>query len=374
LNEGAPVQFGVNFFPSVGPAEMPAARYWQEALDLAAHADGLGYHHVRAVEHYFEPYGGYSPSPIVFLAAAAQRTKRARLITGAVLPVFNHPLKLAGEIGMLDAISGGRLEVGFARAFLPHEFDRFGRSLDESRARFDEGVAQVRRLLAEENVTEEGRFHRYRNVTSLPRPTQRPAPPFWIAASATAETFVAAGRAGYAIMCIPLAAAKMSELIGQYREAWRAAGHAGHGRVMLAFSMCCMPTSGEAVAAYRARIDGYMAALAAAASGWTAGIASKDYAGYDKMVAAIKAETFDSQRAKGTCWAGSPAELRAMIADYRRKVPFEVASLQVNQHGLPLEEARRSLALFAAEVMPHFAASATPPSSSAADRARGAAP
>jgi alkanesulfonate monooxygenase SsuD/methylene tetrahydromethanopterin reductase-like flavin-dependent oxidoreductase (luciferase family) len=350
------MQFGVNFFPSIGPAEMPAARYWSEALDLAEHADTLGYHHVRTVEHYFEPYGGYSPNPIVFLAAAAQRTRRLRLITGAVLPVFNHPLKLAGEIGMLDALSGGRLEVGFARAFLPHEFERFGRSLDESRARFDEGVAQVRRLLTEENVTAEGRFHRFKNVTSLPRPTQLPAPPFWIAASTTAETFAAAGRDGHAIMCIPLASAKMAELIGQYREAWRAAGHRGEGRVMLAFSMCCMPTAAETIAAYRTRIDSYMAALAAAASGWSTGTASKDYAGYDKMVAAIKAETFDSQRAKGTCWAGSPGEIRAMIAEYAHAVPFEVASLQVNQHGMPLDQAKRSLELFADEVMPHFTA------------------
>ena len=48
-----------------------------------------------------------------------------RLVTGAVVPAFNNPLKLAGEIGMLDAISGGRFDVGFARAFLPHEFRRF---------------------------------------------------------------------------------------------------------------------------------------------------------------------------------------------------------------------------------------------------------
>jgi alkanesulfonate monooxygenase SsuD/methylene tetrahydromethanopterin reductase-like flavin-dependent oxidoreductase (luciferase family) len=71
--------------------------------------------HVRTVEHYFNPYGGYSPNPIVFLTAAAMRSKKTRLITGAMLPVFKHPLKLAGEIGMLDAISCGRLEVGFAR-------------------------------------------------------------------------------------------------------------------------------------------------------------------------------------------------------------------------------------------------------------------
>ena len=42
---------------------------------------------------------------------------------------------------MLDAISNGRLEVGFARAFLPHEFTRFGVSLSESRARFEEAIA-----------------------------------------------------------------------------------------------------------------------------------------------------------------------------------------------------------------------------------------
>ena len=109
---------------------------------------------MRTVEHYFNAYGGYSPNPIVFLAAAAMRSAKARLVTGAVLPVFNNQLKLAGEIGMLDAISGGRLDVGFARAFLPHEFARFGISVNESRARFDEGVEQVRLLLAQENVEE----------------------------------------------------------------------------------------------------------------------------------------------------------------------------------------------------------------------------
>ena len=47
---------------------------------------------------------------------AAMRTAKARLITGAVLPVFNNPLKVAGELAMVDAISGGRLEAGFGRA------------------------------------------------------------------------------------------------------------------------------------------------------------------------------------------------------------------------------------------------------------------
>src|SRR5580700_5624422 len=233
------MDFGIQFFPDVGPAEKTGEDYWKEALDLVAICDELGYGHVRTVEHYFNAYGGYSPSPIVFLAAAAMRSAKARLITGAVLPVFNNPLKLAGEIGMLDAISGGRLEVGFARAFLPHEFARFGVSVNDSKARFAEGMEQVRQLLEHEQVASEGTFHRFPSTTSLPRPTQRPRPQFWIAAIATPESFENAGKLGHWIMAIPMAGGKMAELIGRYREAWRSAGHKGRGRVMLAFHMLC---------------------------------------------------------------------------------------------------------------------------------------
>src|SRR5215475_6798723 len=155
MTAGDAMQVGIQFFPDIGPKEKSARDYWQEALKLVALCDRYGYSHVRTVEHYFHPYGGYSPNPIVFLAAAAQATQRARLVTGAVLPAFNNPLKVAGELAMLDALSDGRLDAGFARAFLPHEFQRFKVPLDESRARFEEGVEQVRRLLEEENVSME---------------------------------------------------------------------------------------------------------------------------------------------------------------------------------------------------------------------------
>ncbi len=67
------MQFGVQFFPDVRPEEKSGETYFQEALDLAEEADRLGFSHIRIVEHYFHYYGGYSPNPIVFLAAAAQR-------------------------------------------------------------------------------------------------------------------------------------------------------------------------------------------------------------------------------------------------------------------------------------------------------------
>ena len=347
------MEFGIQFFPDVGPAEKSAEAYWTDALALVGECDGLGYTHVRTVEHYFNAYGGYSPNPIVFLAAAAMRSAKARLITGAVLPVFNNPLKLAGEIGMLDAISGGRLEVGFARAFLPHEFARFGVSVNESRARFDEGMAQVRLLLAEENVSAEGRFHSFKNVTSLPRPTQRPHPPFWVAALSTPESFAAAGTAGYFLMAIPFAGAKMRELLGLYRESWRAAGHPGRGRVMLAFHMFCAETRDEAVRIAREPLNRYLRSVVAAASDWTEGLNSQDYPNYDKIIATLAKETFDTQMAKGVAWIGTPREVTQSILAFNDEVGgFESASLQVNFNTIVREDALRSMRLFAREVMP----------------------
>lgn len=351
------MECGMQFFPDVGPDEKSAATYFDECLRLVDLADPHGWEHVRTVEHYFHPYGGYSPNPIVFLAAAAQRTKKARLVTGAVLPVFNNPLKLAGEIGMLDAISGGRLDVGFARAFLPHEFARFGVGVDESKARFAEGVQQVGLLLEGENVTSDGRFHRFRNTTSLPRPTQKPRPPFWVAALATPDSFVSAGRAGHSIMAIPMAGGKMAELIALYRDAWRSAGRAGHGRVMLAFHMFCHEDRNTAAEIAREPLNRYLRSLVEAASDWTAGMSSADYPGYDKIIDGLSKETFETQVASGSAWVGTPDDIIEQIAAFTERAgPFESASLQVNFNNLAYVHAERSVRLFSEKVMPRLKA------------------
>jgi alkanesulfonate monooxygenase SsuD/methylene tetrahydromethanopterin reductase-like flavin-dependent oxidoreductase (luciferase family) len=349
------MDFGMQFFPDVGPGDKSGQQYFAECLKLVERCDPLGWGHVRIVEHYFTPYGGYSPNPMLFLSAAARHTKKARLITGAVLPVFNHPLKLAGEIGMLDAISDGRLEVGFARAFLPHEFARFGVSVNESRVRFTEGMEQVRRLLEEENVTCEGQFHSFRNVTSLPRPTQKPRPPFWVAAIATPQSFIDTGKAGHAIMAIPMAGGAMKELIDLYRQAWREAGHPGNGRVMLAYHMFCHENRDTAWQMARDPLNRYLRSLVDAASDW-AGMQSKDYPGYDKIIDALSRETIDTQVKSGAAWIGTPDDIAKQIADYVDRVGgFESASLQVNFNTVPYEEADRSVRLFSEKVMPKFA-------------------
>jgi natural product biosynthesis luciferase-like monooxygenase protein len=347
------MEFGLQFFPDVGPEVKSGADYWADCLHLTSLADSLGYSHIRTVEHHFQPYGGYSPNPHVFLAAAAMLTKKARLVSGAVLPIFNNPLKIAGEIGMLDAISRGRLDSGFARAFLPIEFEIFGRAFDESKARFFEGVEQVRRLLEEENVTMEGQFHSFHNVTSLPRPTQKPRPPFWVAALITPESFSTTGENGYNIMAIPLTGGAMRDLIRRYRDGWKKGGHAGGGKVMLAHHLFCHEDDKTAFDIARAPLERYLKSIVGATKLWMGGASSNDYKGYDKVVAMLDQETLESQIEKSAAFVGSPSRLIEQIDAYQEITGgFEIASLQVNFNDLPREAAERSMRLFAEKVMP----------------------
>ncbi len=347
------MEFGVQFFPEVGPQEKAPSDYFRECLTIAEAAESLGFTHVRTVEHHFNPYGGYSPNPLLFLAAASQRTKKARLITGAIIAAFNHPLKVAGEIGMLDAICDGRLDVGFARAFLPHEFRKFGISPDESVARFQEAIDQIDLLLREENVTHHGRFHDIVETTTYPRPTQRPRPKFYIAASFTPDTFEYAGRNGHSLMSIPMAAAKLKELNQAYRRAWREAGHPGKGEVMFAFHMFVDEDGERARRIARPHIEAYFRSLLAASSDW-ASVRSPDYKDYDKKLERMKQQTMETLIENGGALIGSPDEIVATLRRLDEEIGFEHASLQVNFHTLPLEEAMRSMHLFAEKVMPQF--------------------
>jgi alkanesulfonate monooxygenase SsuD/methylene tetrahydromethanopterin reductase-like flavin-dependent oxidoreductase (luciferase family) len=256
---------------------------------------------------------------------------------------------------MLDALCDGRLDIGFARAFLPHEFARFGVKLDESRARFDEGVEQVRLLLEQENVTSEGRFHSFRSVTSLPRPTQQPRPPFYVAALATKESFERAGAAGHGVMAIPMAGGAMAELLGIYRDAWKRAGHAGRGTVMLAFHMFCHEDQATAERIAREPLNRYLQSLVAAASDWMSGATSADYPGYDKIIAMLARDDFDSQVAKCAAWVGTPQRILDTVATYRGQIgDFEIASLQVNFNDITLADAQASMRLFGEAVLPRL--------------------
>mgnify|MGYP003386635811 CR=1 FL=1 len=138
-------------------------------------------------------------------------------------------------------------------------------------------------------------------------------------------------------MGIPIAGGKMKELLDIYRDAWKAAGHPGQGRAMLAFFMFCHEDHDEALRIARPHVDNYFVSLCDAASGWTTGSTSNDYAHYDKIVETLRQENLDTQ------------------IDYNDQVGgFDDGSLQVNFTTLPADEAEISVRLFGEKVIPHF--------------------
>ncbi|MFB7876616.1 LLM class flavin-dependent oxidoreductase [Nocardia sp. NPDC056064] len=352
------MKFGINLFPTVGPADQAPVDYYDLALDLGVYAEELGYHHVKTVEHYFFDYGGYSPDPTTFLAALAARTTRIRLITGAVVPAFDHPIKLAARLAMLDNLSHGRLDVGVARGFLPEEFAAFDVSLDESRPRFDATVEAIRALWTGENVTVDNGFHTFGPVTLQPRPYQRPHPKILVATAITPESAERAGAAGYGLLLVPSInpREKVRDIIGRYRAAREAAGFdPDTGEVHLSYSSFLADDSatardlGEQFAAKNHR------ALAQAVAGWSTA-RSDQYTGYDKIVGRVASSDFASQLAADKTIVGTPAEVIDQIARIRDAFGEVTISLQAPPSTAPNDVIRRSLQLFAEEVLPKFSA------------------
>jgi alkanesulfonate monooxygenase SsuD/methylene tetrahydromethanopterin reductase-like flavin-dependent oxidoreductase (luciferase family) len=147
----------------------------------------------------------------------------------------------------------------------------------------------------------------------------------------------------------------MARLIMAYRTAWKDAGHPGNGRVMLAFHMFVHEEPGAAARIARGPLNRYIASLVDAASDWTAGTSSADYPGYDKIIAKLKGDSFESQVAEGSAFVGTPAEITEQIRTFvARSGPFEIASLQVNFNDLPVDLAETSMRLFAEAVAPLF--------------------
>ena len=350
------MEFGITLFPDVSPQEKSPAQWFAESFAIVERAEALGYTHVRSIEHHFTPYGGYSTSSLVMLAGLAARTKTMKLIAGAVIPAFNNPLKVAGELGMIDAMSNGRLMVGFGRGFLPHEFRRFGISRDESQERFREGIEQVALLLEGENVTSHGAFHAFEKTTTLPRPTQRRRPQFFVALNTTPSSYEYAGRNGHYIMSVPMVATQLCKNFEAYQKAWTAAGHPGRGKIFLAFHMFVDADGDRARTVARKHVEAYFHSLIEATAGLDTELSS-NYEGYEKKREQYAELNLEKLIANGGAWVGSPAEVRDQIARFSEAVGgFDFAALQVNFHTLPLEEAMRSIELFSTEVMPHFAA------------------
>ena len=200
-----------------------AVRTYAEHLEAWEELDRLGYDGVGFNEHHCSPYGLMN-SPNLMASAAAQRTKRLKLlIYGNLLPL-HEPLRLAEELAMLDCLSNGRIISGFARG-IPREYQVHNVPLDESRARFEEAYDIVTRAWTEDVFSYSGKFWSYKDVAIWPRPVQRPHPPIWIPIVGSKESIEFAGRHDIPITPGLAGGGLRNDIIRFYAKCLADAGH-----------------------------------------------------------------------------------------------------------------------------------------------------
>src|SRR5262249_33588378 len=115
------------------------SRQYEDRLKLTELYEWAGFYAYHIAEHHGTPLGS-APSPGLFLAAVAQRTRSLRLGPLAYPLGLYHPLRLIEEIRMLDVMSGGRLELGVGRGAPPYEAGFFGITPHTAPERFHEAL------------------------------------------------------------------------------------------------------------------------------------------------------------------------------------------------------------------------------------------
>ena len=324
---------------------------------LSELADQAGLAYVKMTEHYLHPYGGYCPSPLAFLAAVAARTRRIRLMTGCLLPVFHHPLQLAAETAMVDAISQGRLDVGFARAYLPYEFDAFGVPLDESRERFQATVETVLRLWTEESVTAHGPSFRFEAATSLPRPVQKPHPPVFVAAVSSPESFRWIGQKGMGLLITTgnASPAHVAEMANLYRHAFRPAPGSPRTEpeVVVSLPLYVGETEQRAAAEADYHLRRYYDVWGSAAKAWDQ-VESRAYYGYTGLARRLTQMIPERMRQASNAIVGSPERVAEQIEQMQETLRADALIWQIDFGAMPGERSRGSLVRFVEKVLPRL--------------------
>src|SRR5271169_4414181 len=129
-------------FDHIDRNALPLGEQYEQRLQLIEAYDRAGFHAYHLAEHHATPLG-MAPSPGVFLAAVAQRTRRLRFGPLVYTLSLHNPLRLIEEICMLDQMSGGRLDIGFGRGSSPIELEYYGVDAAEAQDIYAEALELI---------------------------------------------------------------------------------------------------------------------------------------------------------------------------------------------------------------------------------------
>jgi alkanesulfonate monooxygenase SsuD/methylene tetrahydromethanopterin reductase-like flavin-dependent oxidoreductase (luciferase family) len=194
---------------------IPEKQAFEELIEQILLTEQLGFDDAWFAEHHHSDYGMLA-SPNLIIASLAHRTKRLRMGNLVNVLPLTEPMRLAEECGMLDILTGGRLNVGLGRG-VPRDDLKHGLDRDTAQARFEEGIDILMRAWTEDTFNFTGKAWNYVDISCRPRPLQKPHPPvYYGATSPNSPPMVARRGWNLALSRQPLA--NCARAIKSYRE------------------------------------------------------------------------------------------------------------------------------------------------------------
>lgn len=197
------VNFGLWYdFRNPEPWQIDFELFYEQRIDQIVAAEDMGFNSVWLTEHHFCE-DGYTPSPLVVLAAIGARTKSMHLGTNLMLLPIADPVRIAEDAATLSLLTGGRFDLGVGIGYRQVEFDQFGRSISHRPSLVEEGIEIMRRAWSGEPVNFEGKRFSVGDLRITPRPNRAPkillggmAPPAIDRAVRVADGFLCTGGLG----------------------------------------------------------------------------------------------------------------------------------------------------------------------------------
>jgi alkanesulfonate monooxygenase SsuD/methylene tetrahydromethanopterin reductase-like flavin-dependent oxidoreductase (luciferase family) len=341
------MKFGI--FDYIDRRNEPLAKTFEGRFELLQAAEAAGFYGYHITEHHATPLSG-TPSPSVFLGAAAQRTRRIRL--GALLfllPLY-HPLRLLEELCMLDHLSNGRLDIGVGRGISPYEFGSFGVPIEESGDAFEEVLEIIYKGFVNDRIDHRGKRFTLDDVPIPLRPVQRPYPPFWYGLRGGEHSSILPARRGMNVVTLG-PEDRVCNNIARFLQTWdaEAKARAAFGSpvikpivgLMRAMFIGDTDTDAERVArpAYHQWADSLM---------WL----WRDKGGVSPLPIPLE---YDKAIAARTLVVGSPDTVRRELQRQCQGCAHNYLVLQLAFGSLTHAQEMRSLELFRREVMPALA-------------------
>ena len=352
------MRFGTYYFLQAPPA-LAHPEVVQREIEQMVWTEELGFDSIWLTEHHFIEYG-LSVSPAILATAAAMKTQRVRIgLAAAILP-FHDPIRLAEELAIVDILSGGRIDVGVGRGNRPVEFEGYRIPQIESRERFEETLAIMIRAWTHERFSFEGQHFTIPEVRVIPKPLQRPHPPLYIVC-VSPDTVEATALRGLP-MLNSILRGPIEQLAAQRDTYVKACKKGGRSDAEIAGLLSrwgvsrhihVAPTDAQARAEAREAEMWYQDALRRFLIPDNIERVHPLLQPGFRMLAEKMGPVTWEQLVAETLAIGSPDTVAAKIEDMHRLGVGEVLCW-MNFGGLPQDQVRRSMELFAREVMPRF--------------------